>query len=204
MPKTRSGIMMAMAVLLLGGCGRQEQQAAAPTINSSMTDVMEPTAQAIWDIMSHAYNAAGDGLDSTRISDADWTAIRTASRKLQARAEMIALADHLIVAADDQPILGSQAAGTQGDIGAAWDAVSARQVQARIDARPALFAQKARALADMADRIGRAADAKNARLFYAATSDLDEVCDGCHEPFWGTDEPPPFPQGGGATPTPTS
>jgi hypothetical protein len=21
---------------------------------------------------------------------------------------------------------------------------------------------------------------------------MDAVCDGCHEKFWGTDEPPPF------------
>ncbi|HWJ70917.1 MAG TPA: hypothetical protein VNS79_12825 [Sphingobium sp.] len=191
MSNARTGAMVAMAVLLLCGCSKKEEP--APTINSSMADVMEPTAQAIWDIMSRAYNAAGDGLDSTKISSSDWKALQTASLKLKERAEMMALADHLVVANDHQPILGSQAVGTRGRIGAAWDAVSAQQVQARIDAEPALFAQKARALADTADRISHAADARNARLFYTATSGLDEVCDACHEPFWGTDEPPPYP-----------
>jgi len=197
MLKIGAGTTIAMTLLLLCGCNKKE---AAPTINASMTDVMEPTAQTIWDIMSSAYNAKGDGLDPTRISDADWKKLDEASRKLKERADMLALADHLVVATENQPILGSQAVGVKGDLGAAWDAVSAQQVQGRIDAKPALFAQKARALADAAAQIAQAADARNVHRFYTVASGLDEVCDSCHEPFWGTDEPPPYPQGAATAP----
>ena len=199
MVRIRPGATAAMALLLLAGCNKRE---TAPTINSSMTEVMEPTAQTIWDIMSSAYNDKGDGLDAAKLTAADWKALDKASRTLKARADMLALADHLVVAADNQPILGSQAVGTRGEIGAAWDAVSAREIQSRIDAKPALFAQKARALADAAAQITQAADAKNTARFYAVASGLDEVCDSCHEPFWGTDEPPPYPQGKSATASP--
>lgn len=199
MTRVGPGATTAMALLLLAGCNRKD---TAPTINTSMTEVMEPTAQIIWDIMSSAYNDKGDGLDAAKLSAADWKALDKASRALKARADMLALADHLIVATDTQPVLGSQAVGTKGDIGAAWDAVSARQIQSRIDAKPALFAQKARALADAAAQITQAADAKNATRFYAVASGLDEVCDSCHEPFWGTDGPPPYPQGKHTTTAP--
>lgn len=192
MAKARTGAVVALAILLLCSCGRKEA-AAAPTINTSMTDVMEPTAQAIWDIMSQAYNARGDGLDATRISDTDWKTLASESRKLKQRAELLALADHLVVASGKEIILGAQAVGTKGAIGAAWDAVGPQQVQARIDANPALFAQKARDLANSAEQINRAANSKNAGLLYTAASGLDGVCDGCHEPFWGTDVPPPYP-----------
>lgn len=201
MTRIGPGATAAMALLLLAGCNRQ---ATAPTINTSMTEVMEPTAQTIWDIMSSAYNARGDGLDPARLSDADWQALDKASRALKARADGLALADHLVVVADNQPILGSQAVGIKGDRGTAWDAVSARQIQSRIDAQPALFAQKARALADAAAQITQAADARNAARFYAVASGLDEVCDSCHEPFWGTDEPPPYPRGKGAAASPAT
>lgn len=194
MTKARTGAVIAITIALLYGCGRKEA-AAAPTINTSMTEVMEPTAQAIWDIMSQAYNARGDGLDATRITDTDWKTLASESRKLKERAELLALADHLVVASDKEVMLGAQAVGAKGAIGAAWDAVGPQQVQARINANPALFAQKARDLVTAADQINRAAISKNARLFYTAGSGLDEACDGCHEPFWGTDEPPPYPHG---------
>jgi len=196
MLKISAGAMAAATMLMLSGCG--EKTASTPTINASMTGVMEPTAQAIWDIVSNAYNANGDALMGTRITDADWSKVREASQKLKDRAALLANAEHIIVAASNEPVLGSQAVGMKGAIGPAWDALGAKQVQARIDAQPALFAQKAHALADAADAINRASLTKDPVLLYQATSGLDEVCDGCHEPFWGTDEPPPFPHSSAA------
>lgn len=190
MVKARTGALIAIAMLTLSACGKQEK---TPTINASMTGVMEPAAQVIWDLVSKAYNDKGDGLDATKLSDADWKGLDEASEKLQARAQIIATARHITVAAANEPILGSQAVGVKGQVGPAWDAVSARQVQARIDAKPALFAQKAHDLASAAEAINRASGARDVALLYKVSSNLDEVCDSCHEPFWGTDEPPPYP-----------
>jgi hypothetical protein len=192
--KASIGALIAVT-LMLGGCGEQKSsKEATPTINSSMTGVMEPTAQTIWDIVSSAYNAKGDALDATKLSDGQWKQLSDASHRLHERAQMLAMAEHILVAADNEPILGSQAAGVKGGIGPAWDAASAKVVQARIDAKPELFAQKARDLANAAEAINRAANSKDIALLYKISSNLDEVCDACHEPFWGTDEPPPFPK----------
>jgi hypothetical protein len=193
--KASIGALIAVT-LMLGGCGEQKSsKEATPTINSSMTGVMEPTAQTIWDIVSSAYNAKGDALDATKLSDGQWKQLSDASHRLHERAQMLAMAEHILVAADNEPILGSQAAGIKGEIGPAWDAASAKVVQERIDAKRELFTQKARDLATAADAIDRAANTKDIALLYKISSGLDEVCDACHEPFWGTDEPPPFPKG---------
>lgn len=44
------------------------------------------------------------------------------------------------------------------------------------------------------DDLVKAAQSKDAGGVYKVSSNLDENCDGCHQPFWGTDEPPPFPK----------
>jgi hypothetical protein len=177
-------------VLTLAGCSRT---ADVPTINASMTGVMEPQAEKIWDLVSAAYNDVGDGLIGRKISDADWQKIEAASLALKQRADVIEQAEHIYVADANEPILGSQAVGVKSQSGSAWEAVDASTVQSRIDARPDLFKQKAHVLVAAADTIHRAAQTKDAALLYKAASGMDEVCDGCHEPFWGTDEPPPFP-----------
>ena len=191
MSKASTGILLAAASLCLWSCARTVQ---APTINATMTGVMEPSADRIWNIVSNAYNDVGDGLIAAKIGDADWKAVAEESTKLKDRAQILATARHIVVADANEPILGSQAAGVKGDIGAAWDAVDANTVQGRVDAKPDLFKQKARDLVDAADAIHRAAQTRDVALLYRISSGLDEVCDGCHEPFWGTDEPPPAPR----------
>ncbi len=188
----RSGpfIACAAAVLGLAGCSKKP---VAPTINASMTGVMEPQAEKIWDLVSAAYNDVGDGLVGGRISDADWQKIEAASAALRQRADAIEQAEHIYVADANEPILGSQAVGIKSSAGPAWEAVNAKIVQARIDANPALFKQKAHVLVQTAETIHQAAQTRDSALLYKAASGMDEVCDGCHEPFWGTDEPPPFP-----------
>ena len=187
MLKASAGLMVAAAALALCGCTKKKE---APTINASMTDVMEPNAEKIWDTVSKAYNEIGDGLVADKLNDQDWKTIADASRALKERAQFLDKTDHIVVANANEPILGSQAVGIKGQIGPAWDAVNARTVQSRIDARPDLFKEKARVLVDAADAINRASQTKDVALLYKVSSDLDEVCDGCHEPFWGTDEPP--------------
>lgn len=191
MLKAGAGAMVAATLLMLGGCQKKE---AAPTINEDMAQVMEPTAETIWDTMSQAYNDKGDGLVSTKLTEADWAKMADASARMKERALAMANAKRNIVATANQPIMGSQAVGQKTAAGPAWDPVGAQHVQAKIDANPALFTQKARDLADSADAMHRASIAKDVVLLYKAASNLDEVCDSCHEPFWGTDEPPPYPQ----------
>lgn len=181
----------ATLLLLLGGCSKKE---AAPTINSSMTAVMQPKAEIIWDTVSKAYNDVGDGLVAAKLSDADWKAMSDAAAQIRDRANQIADDKHNVVASESETIMGANAVGTNSAAGPDWRAVGAKEIQSRIDAKPDLFAQKARDLAANMDLIFRATNAKDVTELYKATARVDEVCDSCHEPFWGTDEPPPYPK----------
>lgn len=182
---------LVIAVSLLAGCSGKS---SAPTVNTVMTQVMEPKAQAVWDIASKAYNDKGDALVAAKLSAADWLEVGKAGQQIRDGALALADADRIVVAGKNEPVLGAQAAGIKGKIGKAWDAASAKQIQARIDANPKLFTQHAKDLADAGATFVQAAANKDVDLFYKVSSGLDETCDGCHEPFWGTDEPPPFPK----------
>ena len=179
---------LASGLLLLSGCGK----ASTPTINESMTQVMSPQTQTIWDISSRAFNDKGDGLVAEKISPTDWIRLAKAGRALRDRARLLAEAPHVTVAAPGELILGQDAA--HEGVKHTWDAASPKQVQALIDANPALFRQHLNALADAGDSILKAAHRKDIKTVYAVSSEFDETCDGCHQPFWGTDEPPPFPK----------
>jgi hypothetical protein len=180
-------ILLAPGVLLAAGCG---PKAPSPSIHESMTQGIEPHAQTVWDISSRAYNDKGDGLDPSKISAADWAQLEDAGRQLRDRARVIAKDRNIVVAAPGETLMG-QSAAPQGISKQTWDAANPTQIQALIDANPALFAQSARVLEEAGDTIVKAAQTKDVRSFYAVSSNLDEVCDGCHKPFWGTDEPPP-------------
>ncbi len=192
-----SGLVMAAGLLILAGCQKKAEETAATavhTINDTMAQVAEPNAEAIWGMMSKAYNDKGDALDASRLSEDDWKKIGDASALMNARAQE--LIDHVkdVEVTANGSIMGEQAVGQVGPAGKDWDAVNSSTVQDRIRAKPALFVEKARILLDATDKLHRAAASKDIAVLYAVGSQMDEVCDGCHEPFWGTDEPPPFPK----------
>ena len=189
--KTVAAAVLASCLLLAAGCSPRPP---APSVNASMTQVVAPQAQTIWDIANRAYNDRGDGLAASRISAADWIALGKAGRQLRDRALVLSKASHITAADPGETIMGQDASGASGQLGQTWDAASARKVQAMIDANPALFAQRARILAQAGDTVLKASKTRDVRPLYAVASSLDEVCDGCHKPFWGTDEPPPFPK----------
>jgi len=165
-----------------------------PTINESMTKVMSIQAQTIWDTTSRAFNARGDGLEASKVSAKDWTALAEAGRLMKERATELATNPDIVVATPGQTIMGADYAGQPAAIGHTWDAASAAQIQTRIAANRALFVQRARNLAKSGADLEKASKTKDVKTLYRVSSGLDEDCDSCHKPFWGTDEPPPFPK----------
>lgn len=163
--------------------------AALPTVNDSMTHVMSVHAQTIWDISSAAFNKKGDGLVAKKITPKGWAQLAEAGRLLKERAVLMAKAERMIVANRDEHILGEDAAH-----GGPHDAASVKQIQAMIDHDPKQFVKRAMTLAQAGEDLEKAAKARDVHGVYKVSSNLDEVCDGCHEPFWGTDEPPPVPK----------
>jgi len=173
--------------LLAAGCAKQ----GTPTINESMTHVMQPEAQTVWDITSRAFNAKGDGLDASLIKPADWIRLAKAGRKLRDRAKLLADNPRTIqVRAPGEQIMGE--AASHAGVRQTYEAASPGQIKAYIDANPGLFAERARVLEKAGDDLLKAAHKHDIATVYGVSSNFDEVCDGCHEKFWGTDEPPPF------------
>ena len=164
-----------------------------PTINASMTKVMAVHAQTIWDITSGAFNDRGDGLVGSKISEKQWAQLAEAGQQMGDRARLLANTQHVTVAGPGETIMGADAAGATPQIGHTWDAASATQIQAKIDANPTFFAERARILGKAMDTVVKASKTKDAKTLYKVSSGLDDVCDGCHKQVWGTDEPPPYP-----------
>jgi hypothetical protein len=200
MLKTIGAVVLAAGVLTAAGYGsgiaktaaKPARTAPTPTVNNSMTHVMAVEAQTIWDISSKAFNAKGDGLDARKLDANDWKQLGEAGRRLKERATLLATAKRVIVADKDEHIMGEEA--SRGGVKKTWDAANAQQIQALIDAKPKLFAKHAWTLVRTGESLEKAARTRDVKTVYKVSANLDEVCDGCHQPFWGTDEPPPPPK----------
>jgi hypothetical protein len=196
MLKKTVAVLWAAGALAAAGLGsgvawsasRPAEAAVTPTINDSMTHVMAVDAQTIWDTSSKAFNAKGDGLDAKKLTPQDWKALGEAGRRLKERGTQLATAKRVIVAAPNEQILGEEA--SKGGVKKTWDAANRKQIQALIDAKPKLFAEHAWTLVRTGESLEKASKTHDIRTVYKVSANLDEVCDGCHKPFWGTDEPP--------------
>jgi hypothetical protein len=166
--------------------------AATPTVNDSMTHVMAVNAQTIWDISSKAFNYRGDGLDAKKLSAEDWKMLGEAGRQMKERGALLATAKRVIVATPNEQILGEEA--SKGGVKKTWDAANRKQIQALIDAKPKEFSQRAWTLVRTGESLEKASKTRDVKTVYKVSANLDEVCDGCHKPFWGTDDPPPPPK----------
>jgi len=191
MSKRLGAAALVAGVLAAAGCSPKAPPPSAPTptINASMTEVMAPNAQTIWDTTTRAFNDKGDGLDAAKLTDKDWAQLEQAAKAMSAQASVLAQAEHLTVVGPGEHIMGEDA--SHEGVKKTWDAASPTQVQALIDGDRAHFAERARNLANSMDRLAKAAGARDVGTVYQVSSNLDEDCDSCHQPFWGTDEPPP-------------
>jgi hypothetical protein len=189
MLKRARPIVLVVGLALLAGCSAKPP---APTVHESMTQVISPTALTIWGVTNAAYNDRGDGLDPSKLSQADWTQLASEGAKLRDGALVLARGGPIVVATEGQAIMGDNDAGIPSPHGQAYDTANAKKVQAWIDEKPALFTERAKILAQSGETIIKASQTKDIKSLVEVTSNLDEVCDGCHQRFWGTDEPPPF------------
>jgi len=172
----RAAFALVASGALLAACGPKAPQ---PTVHASMTEVIAPQAQTIWDITNRAYNDTGDGLDPAKISASDWTQLQQAGRQIRERALLMAKEKKLVAAAPGVKIEGEEDPAEPG----------ARQVQGYIDANPKGFAEHARELAAAAEKVETAAQARDVGPVFQIAGSLDGVCDGCHSRFWDPESP---------------
>ena len=179
-----------LAVLILGGCGKASDApntaapavaaiaaiAAAqpvPTLFETMERVVVPTSKALWDVSNSKQDDNGN-IDASKITDAEWKHIEVAATQMKVAADTLAEAAHVVVAPPGVSIQDQASSGSS----------SAQQVQAFIDADPAGFVERAKALAASAGAMRQAASTRNAGQFGDAASALDGVCEECHIKFW--------------------
>jgi hypothetical protein len=178
------------ALTVVGLAAGIASSATMPTVNDSMTHVMAVQAQTIWDISSKAFNEKGNGLVASKLTADDWKMLGEAGRQMKERATLLATAKQVVVANRDEHILGEEAAH-----GGPHDAASVKQIQGWINAKPKEFSQHAWTLVRNGEALEKAAKTRDIKTLYKVSAGLDDVCDGCHEPFWGTDMPPAPPKG---------
>lgn len=159
-------------LLLAWGCG---PKTPPRTVHESMTLVFDPQSQTIWKITNAAFNDVGDGLVASKISAEDWARLESAGQEMANEARLMARAKALVVAKPGVKLEGE---------GEGVGAPTAAHVQGFIDADPALFAERANALAASGDTVAKAAKARDVGPLFETASVLDGVCDSCHGRFW--------------------
>ena len=179
-----------LALLLIGGCGKAADapKTAArtvavtravsaaqplPTLFETMERVVVPTSKVLWDVSNTEQDDNGN-FDASKVTDAEWKQIEHAATQMKAAAETLVSAAHVVVAPPGVAIQDQASSGSS----------SAQQVQGFIDADPAGFIERAKALAASGEAMSLAAVTRNASQFGDAVNQLDGVCEQCHVKFW--------------------
>lgn len=151
-------------------------QAADPrpaTVYELMKNVVAVQTQVVWDVGNNAMDDQGNP-SAAKLKQADWDKVANAGAKVKQAAQALAQPGAIVVAAPGQKIDG------EGNPGA-W---GAKQVQKAVDANPAAFRAFANQMQVLADQFVTAAKARDAVKFAAASNQMDQVCEQCHQQFW--------------------
>jgi len=168
--RTSSIVMVAaLGLAALSAC-RQEAAAEPLDLRAAMQKQVNPAALAIWDVGNNAMNDAG-GIDPALMDDAKWSKLAEAAGQLSAVGKAIAAATNFKAAAEDNTAVG------EGEIAMA-------EVQRHVDADTAGFRQMGAAMAEHADKLGAAAQARDAAQAGEIVSQMDAVCESCHSRYW--------------------
>jgi cytochrome c556 len=142
-------------------------------VYDQMHDHVAPQAQILWDITNAAMDDEGNP-SAQRMKPADWVRLKAATGALSASLERMAAAGNITVKAPRQKLLDEDApAGAK-----------AAAIQTHIDRNPNGFRHYAQSLARYVRGIEAAAAKRDLKSVYASASELDGMCESCHETFW--------------------
>ncbi len=168
---------MKYGLLALGGAAVlavTAQAADAPLyLQALMKDVVAPQAQVLWDVGNLAFDDDGNP-DVSKVTAEDWTKLASAAEAMKAASLAMADAPRIAVTPEGGKLQDEGAPGV----------VTARQVQAFIDADPKDFAAHARILADVSEALLEASRTRDAQTLGDASGRLDEACEACHIKYW--------------------
>lgn len=148
-------------------------RSTAPNLQELMKNVVAVQTQVVWDISNNAVDEAGNP-DGSKLTAADWSHIGAAAGKVKDASQILAAADHVMVATPGQKL---QDEGNPG-------AFDAKAVQAVIDSNPKAFKAFAQALATSMNEAVVAAQARDAKKLNDVAGQLDQICEQCHMQFW--------------------
>ncbi|HEX4151689.1 MAG TPA: hypothetical protein VHY75_05715 [Steroidobacteraceae bacterium] len=157
------------AAVLACACG-----AASPdgpprqTVQELMDTRIDPAADVLWDSVAFIASESGEE-DRRPQTPAQWESVRQAARTLIQAAADLTIPGRRVAAVDKPPGPGE---------------LNVSDIQRRIDANPAAFAQRAQALGAAAQQALAAIDAKNAEALMDAGGLIDAACEACHVLYW--------------------
>ena len=170
----RRALFSIVPLAALAACQPAEPPAQRSVIDTreAMVAGINSAAVAIWEIANDAQGESGE-LDSARMSEDDWLQLRDEAQALERWSRMMADADVIHAA-------GPDTASREVPAGVA----SRAEIQAMIDADPALFREKARDLAERARLLADAARARDPAAAGHRAAEIDVPCQGCHTRYW--------------------
>ena len=148
------------------------------TLQLTMRTQIYPQALAFWDLTNRALDDKGF-VAGSKFTAENWAQLLEIGKALEQGGRTLATSHGLRVAP----------AGTKIQYEGSPGALTAAEVQHYIDASPAIFRKRARALQKMAAGVVAAAANHDASRLTALTDSLDEICDDCHEVFWYPNQP---------------
>jgi hypothetical protein len=176
MPRLVKLSLALVAALGLSGCNRPPAPDQAPrpvaSIQELMLNVVDPSADELWDSVSEHFTAAGSERHEPK-TDADWAALRR-------HAIVLVEAPNLLVVKDRPVTVKSMKVADEGSPGIYTTA----QIQKAIADDPARFAAAARRLQVTAEKMVAAIDRKDPAAVELVGSEIDEACEACHTQYW--------------------
>jgi cytochrome c556 len=159
---------------LIAACSQAPQEAAqGPTpigsIHEMMEDIVEPSADAVWDSTAILTDAKGVHNNAPTTPE-QWEKVRHSALTLVEAMNLVAMDGRRVIPEGEQM-------GAGGTLDAA--AIQARLVQNHAD-----FARHAASLQAVAVEALRAIDARDLKKLDMAGAKIDAACEGCHLQFW--------------------
>lgn len=138
-------------------------------VHQLMKAGIAPQTQVVWDVSNKTLEDEG-----AKLQPAEWDKIVKAASAVKSASTKLVTAPRLLAAAPNEKIQDEGAPGAFG----------AKEVQAVIDANPAVFHAFAQQLAAVMDEVTASAKTKDVAKLNDAAGRLDQVCEACHQQFW--------------------
>lgn len=141
-------------------------------VRQAMVEGVNPAALAIWGVGNNAMDDTGM-IDPAQMDDAKWAQVREAAQTLGIYGRRMANAGEIKAAGPD--LVGGQVP----------EGVASRaEIQAMIDTNPRGFRTLSAVMAQHADQVAAAADARDVEALSDLVLTFDTSCQACHEQYW--------------------